>query len=146
MGVMTMTKAEREAFLAEARVGVLAAASSDGGAPMLTPIWYSYEPGGEVVMTTDGSSAKTSQLRTAGSASLCVQTETVPYKYVVVEGPVVLADGVDSAWRHEVAQHYLGKELGDMYTDVTAVSEALAVTVRLTPTRWRTTDFGKQWG
>jgi PPOX class probable F420-dependent enzyme len=142
---MTMTKAEREAFLAEARVGVLAAASSDGGAPLLTPIWYSYEPGGDVVMTTGGSSAKTALLRTAGTASLCVQTETAPYKYVVVEGPVVLDHGVDPTWRRDLAQHYLGKELGDTYTDATADSEPTAVTVRLTPTRWRTTDFGKQW-
>lgn len=40
MGLMSMTKDEREAFLAEARVGVLAVTSE--GAPLLTPIWYSY--------------------------------------------------------------------------------------------------------
>ena len=146
MGLMTMSKAEREAFLAEARVGVLAVAGSGDAAPMLTPIWYSYEPGGDVVMTTDGSSAKTSRLRGAGTASLCVQTETAPYKYVVVEGPIALDDGVDPKWRRDVAHHYLGDELGDLYTDATAESEATAVTVRLTPTRWRTTDFAKQWG
>ena len=144
MGLMTMTKEEREAFLAEARVGVLAVAS--GGAPMLTPIWYSYEPGGDVVMTTDGTSAKTQLLRDAGTASICVQTEAAPYKYVVVEGPVTVDDGVDSAWRRAVAHHYLGAELGDMYADATIDHEASAVTVRLTPHRWRTTDFNKQWG
>ena len=144
MGVMTMTKEEREAFLAEARVGVLAVASA-GGAPLLTPIWYSYEPGGDVVMTTDGASTKTALLRSATTASLCVQTETAPYKYVVVEGPVSVADGVESTWRRGVAHHYLGDALGDMYADATMESEPTAVTVRLTPQRWRTTDFGKQW-
>src|SRR3954452_16093970 len=128
MGQMTMTKDEREAFLAEARVGVLAVASA--GAPMLTPIWYSYEPGGDVLMTTDGASAKTQLLRDAGTASLCVQTETAPYKYVVVEGDVTVADGVDPEWRRAVARHYLGAELGDMYTDATMDHEAPAVTVR----------------
>jgi PPOX class probable F420-dependent enzyme len=144
MGQMTMTKDEREAFLAEARVGVLAVAS--GGAPMLTPIWYTYEPGGDVVMTTDGAAAKTQLLRDAGTASLCVQTETAPYKYVVVEGTVTVDDGVDSTWRREVARHYLGPELGDLYTDSTMEHEDSAVTVRLAPQRWRTTDFAKQWG
>ena len=144
MGVMTMSREEREAFLAEARVGVLAV-SSAGGAPLLTPIWYSYEPGGDVVMTTAGGSAKTALLRSAATASLCVQTETAPYKYVVVEGPVSVADGVESAWRRGIAHHYLGDELGDMYADATMDSEPTAVTVRLTPERWRTTDFGKQW-
>jgi PPOX class probable F420-dependent enzyme len=146
MGLMSMSKHEREAFLAEARVGVLAVSSGDGaGAPLVTPIWYSYEPGRDVVMTTDGESVKTAQLRTAGVASLCVQTETAPYKYVVVEGTVSVDDGVDSSWRRDLARHYLGGELGDMYADATAESEPTAVTVRLTPTRWRTTDFGKQW-
>ena len=146
MGLMTMSKDEREAFLAEARVGVLAVSPGDGaGAPLLTPIWYSYEPGGDVVMTTGGSSAKTALLRSAGVGSLCVQTETAPYKYVVVEGKVSVDDGVESSWRRDLARHYLGNELGDMYTDATAESESTSVTVRLTPTRWRTTDFGKQW-
>ena len=146
MGMMTMSKDEREAFLAEARVGVLAVSPGGGAAaPLLTPIWYSYEPGGDVLMTTDAGSTKTAQLRSAGTASLCVQTETAPYKYVVVEGTVSVDDGVDSSWRRDVARHYLGNELGDMYADATAESEPTAVTVRLTPSRWRTTDFGKQW-
>lgn len=144
MGLMTMTKTEREAFLAEARVGVLAVAS--GGAPMLTPIWYSYEPGGDVLIATDGGSAKTQLLRDAGTASLCVQTETAPYKYVVVEGSVAVDDGVDSGWRRGVARHYLGAELGDMYAEATTDAEPTSVTIRLTPQRWRTTDFAKQWG
>ena len=144
MGLMSMSKDEREAFLAEARVGVLAVGSTDG-APVLTPIWYSYEPGGDVLMTTGDGSTKTALLRVAGTATLCVQTETAPYKYVVVEGPVSVDDGVDSSWRRDVARHYLGNELGDMYADATAESESTAVTVRLTPSRWRTTDFGKQW-
>lgn len=144
MGVMSMTKDEREAFLAEARVGVLAVTSD--GAPLLTPIWYSYEPGGEVVVTTDGTAVKTALLRSAGTASVCVQTETAPYRYVVVEGSVTIDDGVDSKWRRDVSHHYLGDELGDMYADATADAETTAVTVRLKPERWRTTDFGKQWG
>lgn len=145
MGVMSMTKEEREAFLAEARVGVLAAAVADGP-PLLTPIWYSYEPGGDVLMSTNGESTKAALLRAAGRASLCVQTETAPYKYVVVEGPVVLDDRSDPEWMRDVARHYLGNELGDMYSEATADTHESSITIRLTPTRWRTTDFGKQWG
>lgn len=146
MGLMTMSKAEREAFVAEVRVGVLAVAGADGAAPSLTPIWYTYEPGGDIVMETAGASPKTDLLRTAGVASLCVQTETPPYKYVVVEGPVAIADGHDETWRNGLARRYLGDELGDMYTEATKDQAAGAVTIRLTPERWRTTDFSKQWG
>jgi PPOX class probable F420-dependent enzyme len=146
MGVMTMTKAEREAFVAEARVGVLAVSGADGAAPSLTPIWYTYEPGGAVVMETSGTSPKTALLRATGTASLCVHTETPPYKYVVVEGPVAIDDALDETWRRGLARRYLGDELGDMYADATKEQAAGAVTIRLTPTRWHTTDFAKQWG
>ena len=51
-----MTKANREAFLAALHVGVLAVADDSGGAPVAVPVWYRYEPGGDVVMSlgTDG--------------------------------------------------------------------------------------------
>ena len=145
MGVMTMSKQEREAFLADARVGVLAVAAADGGAPSLTPIWYTYEPGGDIVMDTAGASPKVALLRAAGRASLCVQTEAPPYKYVVVEGTVAITDAPDETWRRDLARRYLGDDLGDMYTDATKEQASGAVTIRLTPTRWHTTDFAKQW-
>src|SRR4051794_31061175 len=140
-----MTKDEREAFLAGPHIGVLAAVRADGGPPVVTPIWYSYEPGGDVVVTTDGHSPKTDALRASGVASFCVQTETAPYQYVVVEGPVSISDGVDSTWRRDLARRYLGDELGDAYADGTLEHEGSAVTVRLTPERWRTVDYNEQF-
>jgi PPOX class probable F420-dependent enzyme len=142
MGELTMTKQEREDFLAGTHIGVLAANGGDG-APVLTPIWYSYEPGGDVLITTGAASNKTSALREAGHASMCVQTEGAPYQYVVVEGPVAITDGVDSDWRRGVARRYLGDVLGDAYIESTADTESTAVTVRLSPQKWRTTDYNK---
>ena len=56
------------------------------------PIWYSYEPGGEVVVLTDGESVKGRLLERAGRFSLCAQDETPPsYRYVSVEGPATIA-------------------------------------------------------
>ncbi len=144
MGQLTMTKEEREAFLAGVHIGVLAV--NGDGAPSVTPIWYSYEPGGDVVVTTDVTSPKTALLRAAGRAALCVQTESAPYQYVVVEGPVTVGDGVDSAWRRQLADRYLGTELGALYNDATMAHEATAVTVRLTPEKWRTVDYQKEYG
>jgi PPOX class probable F420-dependent enzyme len=141
MGALTMTKQERENFLAGTHIGVLAV-DGGGAPPVVTPIWYSYEPGGDVVVTTGTASSKTAALRSAGQASLCVQTEVAPYQYVVVEGPVTLTDGVDSDWRRGVARRYLG-EFGDGYIESTMEEERTAVTVRLTPQKWRTTDYNK---
>jgi PPOX class probable F420-dependent enzyme len=144
MGQLTMTKAEREAFLADVHIGVLAV--NGDGTPVLTPIWYTYEPGGDVVLETQGESPKAKALRAAGRASLCAQTETAPYKYVVVEGPVTIEEAVHSDWRRDLGRRYLGQELGDMYYESTRDSEATAITVRITPERWKTTDYTKQFG
>jgi PPOX class probable F420-dependent enzyme len=144
MGELTMTKKEREEFLADTHIAVLAVNGvSEGAAPVVTPIWYSYEPGADVVFTTGTGSSKASALRSAGRASFCVQTETAPYTYVVVEGPVALSDGVDPEWRRGIADKYLGDELGAAYYESTIEEEKTAITVRLTPERWRTTDYGK---
>ena len=89
-----MTKEEREAFLADVHVGVISVAE-DGHGPLTVPIWYSYEPGGEVRVITGRTSRKGKLLERAGRFSLCVQTETLPYKYVSVEGPIVTIEAAD---------------------------------------------------
>ena len=91
---LTMTKEEREAFLAAVHVGVISVAE-DGRGPLTVPIWYSYEPGGEVRVITARASRKGRLLERAGRFSLCAQTETPPYKYVSVEGPIVAIEAAD---------------------------------------------------
>lgn len=54
---LTMTKEEREAFLADVHVAVISVAE-DGHGPLAVPIWYSYEPGGEVRIITGRTSRK----------------------------------------------------------------------------------------
>jgi nitroimidazol reductase NimA-like FMN-containing flavoprotein (pyridoxamine 5'-phosphate oxidase superfamily) len=133
-----MTRAEREAFLADVHVGVLAVEEAGRG-PMALPIWYVVDDG-DVMIGMDGSSLKARLLRQAGRATLTVQTETPPYQYVSVEGPV----SVSSAHRDdlEMASRYLGPELGQWYAETNPSTDD-SVTVRLHPEHWRTFDFGK---
>ena len=42
-----MTEQEREAFLADLHVGVISIPRPDGP-PLTVPIWYDYEPGGDI--------------------------------------------------------------------------------------------------
>jgi nitroimidazol reductase NimA-like FMN-containing flavoprotein (pyridoxamine 5'-phosphate oxidase superfamily) len=88
---LTMTKEEREAFLADVHVGVISIAE-DGHGPLTVPVWYSYEAGGEVRITARRS-RKGKLLERAGRFSLCAQTERPPYKYVSVEGPILSIEG-----------------------------------------------------
>ena len=54
---LAMTRAEREKFLADVHVGVISI-QHEGHAPLTVPIWYLYEPGGEVVIVTGRDSRK----------------------------------------------------------------------------------------
>src|SRR5207245_1490362 len=66
---LTMTKEEREAFLSDIHVAVISVAE-DGHGPLVVPIWYSYEPGGEVRIITGRASRKGKLLERAGRFSL----------------------------------------------------------------------------
>src|SRR5258705_3896727 len=83
----SMPPAEREAFLAEPRVAILSIAEAGRG-PLAVPVWYLYEPGGDVRIWTAGNSRKARLLLLAGRASLVVQNPQPPYAYVSVEGPI----------------------------------------------------------
>lgn len=144
---LAMTKDEREAFLAGLHVGVLAIAEPGRG-PLTVPIWYDYEPGGELWVITDRDSRKGRLLARAGRVSLCAQSEAPPYQYVSVEGPIVAIEPADRE-RHArpMARRYLGAELGDRYVEGTAEEREAAgsVLVRVRPERWLTVDYRKQF-
>src|SRR6185503_4692491 len=128
---LTMTKEEREAFLADIHVAVISVAE-DGHGPLVVPIWYSYEPGGEVRIITGRTSRKGKLLERAGRFSLCVLTETVPYKYVSVEGPIVAVEVADRERdRRPLARRYLGTEAGDSYVEST--QDIVGMLVRMRP-------------
>jgi nitroimidazol reductase NimA-like FMN-containing flavoprotein (pyridoxamine 5'-phosphate oxidase superfamily) len=141
MAELNMTTEEREAFLADVHVGILSIAR-EGKGPLALPIWYQYEDG-HVFIGMGGNSLKAKLLRRAGRATMTVQTETPPYKYVMVEGPVVvLAEQRDD---YTMASRYLGPELGKWYAENNP-STSESVVVRLRPETWLTCDFGKGMG
>ena len=138
---MDMTRTEREDFLADVHVGILAIQRTEKG-PLALPIWYRFVDG-EVIIGMGGNSLKAKLLRAAGRATMTVQTETPPYKYVSVEGPVeIVAEQRDD---FEMASRYLGPEFGRWYADNNP-STAESVVAHLKPERWITSDFGKAMG
>ena len=146
MAQFTMSKEERETFLAGVHVGVLSVADGAGQAPVQAPVWYAYEPGGDVRFTTGANSEKARLLRASGRASLCVQTETAPYSYVVVEGTVRIEEPDLERDAVAIAQRYLGERGGKAYVGSRTQEEMRrdSILVRITPERWRTTDYGKR--
>jgi nitroimidazol reductase NimA-like FMN-containing flavoprotein (pyridoxamine 5'-phosphate oxidase superfamily) len=141
---LAMTQQEREAFLADVHVGIISIPESGRG-PLTVPVWYSYEPGGELRVVTGRTSRKGRLLARSGRFSLCVQTETAPYKYVSVEGPVVALEDADlERDRRPLARRYMGREMGDQYIEETRSEHADNMLVRMRPERWLTVDYAKE--
>ena len=89
-----MTDEERDAFLGEPHVAVLAISRGERP-PHTSPVWYHHQPDGNVTFFTgtQGRKARKADLiDQAGVVSLCVQQETFPYRYVAIEGTIVQAE------------------------------------------------------
>jgi len=134
-----LSRAEREAFLADVRVATIAITAPDR-APLCVPIWYAYAPGGDIGLWMDGDSYKVKCLRRAGRLTLCVQDTTRPYRYVSVEGEVESITPID--WARELeplVARYLGAADARTYLDGFGGPAGVRgdVYVRVRPTRWR---------
>ena len=134
-----MTQQEKEQFLADLHVGVLGINRSDLG-PLTVPIWYSYEPGGELQFITGRQSAKGKLLDEGVRVTLCAQSEDPPYQYVSVEGAIVSISPEDGEIL-PMAKRYLGEERGSAYAEQSI--EANSVVVRVLPDNWLAVDYGK---
>jgi uncharacterized protein len=141
-----MTEQERQEFLAEPHVGVISVASDDDRPPLTVPLWYGYQPGGNLSFFTgtQGRKArKTGLIQKAGVLSLSVQRQEFPYKYVTVEGTVVQEDRPPSAEQMlAITRRYLLEEAAQWFVKAELEhpeSELVLFTIR--PDRWLTADF-----
>lgn len=141
---LAMTREERERYLADLHVGVISI-PEEGRGPLTVPVWYAYEPGGEIRIVTGRDSRKGRLLTKTRRFSLCVQSEALPYSYVSVEGPIVALEAADvERDRRPIARRYLGHDAGDAYVDSTREEHADNVLVRMRPERWLTVDYAKE--
>ena len=137
-----MNDEERDNFLNEVRVGVLAIERDDKG-PLCAPIWYRYSTdlGFEIAMAYD--SAKSILLRRHGAATICVQDEQLPYRYVTAEGQATVElmtpEERDEVLR-DIAIRYLGEQLGNQYADAFPGHEDAKVTIKAR--RWTSDVLG----
>jgi nitroimidazol reductase NimA-like FMN-containing flavoprotein (pyridoxamine 5'-phosphate oxidase superfamily) len=135
---LAMSKTDRERFLADLHVGVVSMNRKDAG-PLSAPIWYAYEDG--VVWFTTGAESRKGKLMQLGERiSLVAQTETAPYQYVSVEGPIVAREAVDAERDiRPMAIRYLGEKHGNAYAD--ASGAAGNILVKMQPEQWLTVDY-----
>ena len=135
-----MTQDEKEAYLSEVRIGVLAINDAWSG-PLTAPLWYDYRPGWEIFMIVAADSRKGKLLAVGQRVSLVVQSEALPYSYVSVEGPVTSVSPVTFDELLSMAYRYLGEKQGRQYAQAAGIEKEIGVRVR--PERWLAVDYAK---
>ena len=145
-----LTEQEQEAFLAGPHIAVLSLPSDDERPPLTFPVWYGYQPGGHITYYTHRTEPKSRKLRLLhqGSvASLCVQREELPYKYVTVEGTVVVEDEAPAFdAMMAIVSRYLPEGDARAYINREIESGAALVIFSIRPDRWSGFDFGDDAG
>lgn len=138
---LVMSAEEREAFLSGPHIGVLAI-ERDGRAPLAVPVWYDYEPGGDVLVWMDRDSVKHRLLGQAGRFSLAVHADEQPYRYVTAEGPVVaMVEPPTREQAERIAGRYLAGDEAKEYVDGALGDHSLLV--RMRPEKWLSNDHSK---
>lgn len=142
-----LTETERDAFLAESHVAVLAIPRGDRP-PHTSPVWYHHQPGGNITFFTGTQgrrSRKADLIEQAGVVSLCVQQETFPYKYLTVEGAIVQTDWSPSAEQAlAIVGRYLPEEMAQGFVAAELehpTGEFVLFSVR--PDHWHSLDFSQ---
>ena len=136
-----MSSSERERFLSALHVGIISIPRATKG-PLTVPIWYDYQPGGELWVITDADSIKAKLLTEASRTSLCAQTETAPYQYVSVEGPFTTRPSTQEELL-AMAVRYLGEEQGKAYAENSAGGGEGSIVVAIAPETWFSVDYNK---
>jgi hypothetical protein len=143
-----LSKDERERFLSELHTGVVSVSDGERG-PLSSPVWYTYEPGGDIVFCSRDETRKARLLAVGTRVSFLAQVEGdiakgVLPRYVSVEGPVVKLDRADlDRDLRPIVHRYLGQAVGDGYLKATRGDQATGeLVVHVRPERWLTRDFG----
>ncbi|MFD6290274.1 pyridoxamine 5'-phosphate oxidase family protein [Streptomyces sp. NPDC060205] len=139
---MALTREEREKFLAEPHIAALAVDAGAGRAPLTVPIWYQYEPGGDVWILTGLTSRKNELISAAGRFSLMVDRLEPTIRYVSLEGPVVESTPATREQLHEISARYLPADKVDGYVDFSWKEHGEMVVIRMRPDRWLSSDLG----
>ncbi len=129
-----MSEEEWKAFLTAEppRTGKLAPVRKDGR-PHVAPIWFDLD-GDVVVFTTWHTSVKATNLRRDPRLALCVDDESPPFAYAVIEGIATFDETAEVRyWAARIGARYMGADRAEEFGKRNGVPGELVV--RLRPTK-----------
>lgn len=123
----------RRFVLERPRTAKLATVRADGR-PHVAPVWVDLD-GDQVIFTTGESSVKGAALRRDPRVALCLDDETLPLAFVLIEGVAEVRDDLDEMrrWATRIGGRYMGSERAEEYGARNAGPGELLV--RVTPTK-----------
>jgi PPOX class probable F420-dependent enzyme len=127
-----MDRAEAMEFLAAGtRTGKLATASPSG-VPHVAPIWFVVD-GEDLVFTTNMETVKGRHLRANPRGALTVDRSEFPYDFVVVRGPIDVAELAPDLleWATRIAERYVPAGRAEDYGKRNAVPDELLCRLRV---------------
>ena len=129
-----MPPEEYRAFLLERpRTAKLATVRADGR-PHIAPIWFDLD-GDALIFNTGDTTVKAANMRRDPRVSLCIDDDTPPFAFVIVEGIATLTEEPVELlrWATSIAGRYMGADQAAAYGRRNGVPGELLV--RVTPTR-----------
>jgi PPOX class probable F420-dependent enzyme len=125
-----------------ARTAKLATVRADGR-PHIAPVWFVLDrstagpgaPIGDLVFNTASDTVKGRNLARDPRLALCIDDDTPPFTFVIVEGTATLSEDPDALhhWATVIGGRYMGDDRAEAYGDRNGVPGELVV--RLRPTR-----------
>jgi PPOX class probable F420-dependent enzyme len=125
---------EQRAFLLQGtRTAKLATVRKDGR-PHVVPIWFTLD-GDALLFMTGEHTVKAASIRRDTRVSLCVDDETPPYSFLVVEGTAALSSEMGPLlhWATLIGGRYMGEEMAETFGRRNGVPGELLV--RVSPSR-----------
>ena len=129
-----MTPDEIKAFLTSGtRTGKLSTVRADGR-PHVAPIWFVLD-GDDLIFNTGQTTIKGTNMQRDNRVSICVDDDTPPFAFVIVEGTAVLQDNPPDNlhWATQIGGRYMGADQAEAFGKRNGVPGELLV--RVTPTK-----------
>ena|SRR5258708_38649344 len=131
--MVSFTNEQRTFLLTDTRTGKLATVRKDGR-PHIAPIWFDLD-GNTLVFNTGETTVKGNNIRRDARVSLCVDDQTPPFSFIIIEGITELIDDPTALryWAARIGGRYMGANRAEEYGKRNGVEGELLV--RVTPTK-----------
>jgi PPOX class probable F420-dependent enzyme len=128
-----VTDEQWRAFVSEGtRTGKIGVTRKDGS-PHVTAVWFVLD-GDDLLFTTAESGVKGRVLRREPRVSICVDDQTPPYSYVMIQGEASVSEDLDELrrWATAIGARYMGADQAEAFGARNGVPGEYLVRVRIT--------------